>query len=103
MNSQTIDRCQAIVRFPIEIDLPSGKASDVPQAAEAVKLEYRSSVKWKRLRCHNVEPTEDGSIFKLDLGQSVEFDWTWEGATAFRPTAPDDVGSYTDDPDEEDS
>jgi len=42
-------------------------------------------------------------VFKIDLGQSVEFDWTWEGATAFRPVVIDDSRTFKDDSDEEDS
>ena len=71
------------------------------QASEAVKQEYRSSVKWKKLRCREVLPTDDGAVFKLDLGQSVEFDWTWEGATAFRPTLIDDFRPFGGDSDDE--
>src|SRR4051812_24152517 len=96
-----VERCRAIVGFPIQIQLPSGHDSDLSQAAEAVKQEYRSSVKWKKLRCREVLPTADGAVFRFDLGQSVEFDWTWEGATAFRPTLIDDFRTFKDDSDEE--
>ena len=98
-----IERCPAIVRFPINIHLPPGQPSDISQAADAVKQEYRSSVKWKKLRCREVLVTDDASVFKIDLGQSVEFDWTWEGATAFRPIVIDDSRTFNDDPEEEDS
>src|SRR5262245_12041034 len=101
MPSATIDRCQTVVRHPLEIDLPAGNQSDLAQAADAVKQEYRSSVKWKKLRCREVFPTDDGSVFKLDLGQTVEFDWTWEGATAFRPADLDVTPTFTDDSDED--
>lgn len=100
---EMIERCPAVVRFPINIQLPAGQPSNITQAAEAVRQEYRSSVKWKKLRCREVLPTDDASVFKIDLGQSVEFDWTWEGATAFRPVVIDDSRTYTGDPDEEDS
>ena len=96
-----VERCRAIVRFPLTIQLPCGDHSNISQAAEAVKQEYRSSVKWKKLRCREILPTDDGSVFKIDLGQSVEFDWTWEGATAFRPTLIDDFRTFKDDSDEE--
>ena len=45
-------------------------------------------MKWKRLCCRKVtvlSETETGTIFVLDVGHAVEFDWTWEGAVAFRP------------------
>ena len=98
-----IERCQAIVRSTINIQLPPGQATDILQAAEAIKQEYRSSVKWKRLRCREVLPTDDASVFKIEIGQSVEFDWTWEGATAFRPIVIDDSRTFKNDPDEENS
>jgi hypothetical protein len=31
-----------------------------------------------------LEDHGDGSIFVLDVGHSIDFDWTWEGAVAFR-------------------
>jgi hypothetical protein len=101
MISDAIDRRRTVVRHPIQIDLPAGNPSDLAQAAEAVKQEYRSSVKWKKLRCREVFPTDDGSVFKLDLGQTVEFDWTWEGATAFRPADLDAIPTFNDKSDED--
>ena len=41
----------------------------------------------KRLRCRGWEhlnERDDGSIYALEIGRSVEFDWTWEGAIAYR-------------------
>src|SRR5262249_28385182 len=64
---------------------------------EAVRQEYRCSVTWKRLRCRNVEQLTGHSnelIFVLDVGHAIEFDWTWEGAVAFRPPEP---GKFTGD------
>ena len=55
-------------------------------AATAIKQEYRISVRKKRLRClewEHVTEREDGSIYSLKVGRSVEFDWTWEGAIAY--------------------
>lgn len=75
-------------RFPVNLNLPSGNLGLLSDAQEAVKREFRDSVKWKRLRCRRVEvlsETETGTIFVLQIGHSVEFDWTWEGAVAFRP------------------
>lgn len=75
-------------RFPIRLNLPQADYSLLEQAKEAVKREYRDSVKWKRLRCRKVElisESETGNVFILHVGHAVEFDWTWEGAVAFRP------------------
>ena len=30
---------------------------------------------------------ENGSIFALKVGRTVDFDWTWEGSIAYRPGA----------------
>lgn len=75
-------------RFSVNLNLPTGDSTLLAEAQEAVKREFRDSVKWKRLRCRRVEllsESESGSIFVLHIGHSVEFDWTWEGAVAFRP------------------
>ena len=79
-------------KFPICLNLPETLKSFVDDAARAVRQEYRSSVRWKRLRCRKVEPLSDQpgeTIFVLEIGHSVEFDWTWEGSVAFRPVEPD--------------
>src|ERR1700723_1797913 len=86
-----------IVRFPVEFDFPTTQSDDLANAAEAVKREYRSSVRWKRLRCRSVtlvSKTNAEAIYVLEIGQSVEFDWTWEGATAFRPVDIDNFHGY---------
>jgi len=75
-------------RFATKLNLPSATPKLLADAQEAVKREFRDSVKWKRLRCRRVDvlsKTETGTIFELQIGHSVEFDWTWEGAIAFRP------------------
>jgi hypothetical protein len=85
MSPTTKPQNPGLACHPIEIQLPAGRATDFGQAADAVKQEYLSSVKWKQLRCQDVVPTGDASVFRLVLVRTVEFDWTWEGATAFRP------------------
>ena len=35
-------------------------------------------------------------MFVVHVGSSVEFDWTWEGAVAFRPKSIDDFGMLSD-------
>jgi superfamily I DNA/RNA helicase len=75
-------------RFPIHIDLPTAPHSYLADAQQAIKREYRDSTKWKLLRCRKVSvlsKSDSGTIFVLHVGHSVEFDWTWEGALAFRP------------------
>lgn len=77
-----------IAQFPIALDLPKGSQTHLADAAKAVRKEYRSSVRWKKLRCRSVSPLTKNpgeTIFVLEVGQSIEFDWTWEGAVAFRP------------------
>ncbi|MBU1106390.1 MAG: AAA family ATPase [Candidatus Riflebacteria bacterium] len=73
--------------FPISLKLPDGDAELLGAAGEAVRQEYRDSVRWKRLRCRKVSRltgVEDG-IFIVEVGHTIDLDWTWEGAVAFRP------------------
>jgi superfamily I DNA/RNA helicase len=75
-----------IAQFPISLDLPKGTKTHLTDAAAAIKKEYRASVQWKKLRCRRVTPhPKSETIFILEIGKLIEFDWTWEGATAFRP------------------
>ena len=81
-------------RFPVELGLPPADESHFHDAKTAVRQEFRDCSKWKRLRCRKVSiiaERDRGTVFAVHVGSSVEFDWTWEGATAFRPHAlPDD-------------
>ncbi len=75
-------------RFPIELNLPDASDDYLEDARQAVRREFRDSTKWKRLKCRVVtliSEFETGNVYALTVGHSVEFDWTWEGATAFRP------------------
>ena len=96
-----------VATHPVTISLPRLPDGHLKEAAGAIKQEYRSSVRKKRLRCLNWEHVvegDDGSIFALDVGRGVEFDWTWEGAIAYRPdvaTGPDDDGDYRPDGDDD--
>ena len=77
-------------QFPIDLRLPEGNEATLTGAAEAIRKEFRNSTRWKKLRCRKVvrlPHAGEGAIFVLELGRSVEFDWTWEGATAFRPAS----------------
>ncbi len=88
-NESDIDEVEFVqAHFPINLNLPRGDFSDLDTAAEAIRREFRDSAKWKRLRCRNVRvvsESETGSVYELEIGHAVEFDWTWEGAIAFRP------------------
>jgi superfamily I DNA/RNA helicase len=88
----------AVATFPVTLNLATMSEAHLEEAATAIKQEYRTSVRRKRLRCRNWEhltEREDGSIFALEVGRSVEFDWTWEGAIAYRPGISED--SFADD------
>jgi hypothetical protein len=75
-----------IAQFPINLDLPQGSKAHLTDAAAAVKKEFRASVQWKKLRCRKVtQHPRSETIFVLEIGKLIEFDWTWEGAIAFRP------------------
>lgn len=77
-------------RFPVKLGLPSADESLFQDAKTAVRQEFRDCSKWKRLRCRKVSiiaECDRGTVFAVHIGSSVEFDWTWEGATAFRPHA----------------
>ncbi|WP_442508491.1 AAA domain-containing protein [Novipirellula sp. SH528] len=83
-------------RFVSELDLPSSDDPLLKDAATAIRQEFRDCSKWKRLRCRRVSifaERDRGVVCVIHLGSSVEFDWTWEGAKAFRPKSFDDDAS----------
>jgi AAA domain len=82
--------------FPVRFDLPVPPTCPIEDASAAIKHEYRISVRKKRLRClewERVSDRDEGSIYALKVGRTVEFDWTWEGALAYRPGASMDDSS----------
>ena len=86
-------------RFPVEFGLPDADRKLLDDAAVAVRQEFRDCSKWKRLRCRKVSifaERQRGTIYVVNVGCSVEFDWTWEGARAFRPKSLDDNGKFPD-------
>jgi hypothetical protein len=92
MTTESDARVTSVVRYPLEIKLPDAVENELASASEAVKCEFRNSIRWKRLRCRGVTSVSEGideAIFVLEVGQAIEFDWTWEGALAFRPMNPD--------------
>lgn len=75
--------------FPVSISLTSTDPNALVNAGRAVRAEYRATTRWKRLRCRDVKLLDndpEAGIYVLNVGSSVEFDWTWEGAFAFRPS-----------------
>ncbi len=81
--------------FPVELGLPPADESLFHDAKTAVRHELRDCSKWKRLRCRKVSIIAErgrGTVYAVHVGSLVEFDWTWEGAVAFRPHALSDDG-----------
>src|SRR5271157_4501459 len=77
-----------VAKYPVTLDLPGGDAASICDAQMAIRREFRDSVKWKKLRCRKVSllsEADKGSVYILEVGHTVEFDWTWEGSIAFRP------------------
>lgn len=86
----TVERDSAFERakFSINLNLPPAPSDALRDAALAVRQELRKAATWKRLRCRNVNvvsQTETGGVYELEIGHAIEFDWSWEGAVAFRP------------------
>lgn len=84
-------------RFPIDLGLPPADGPLFKQAATAIRQEYRSCSRWKKLLCRKVSLFSErgrGTVWIVDVGRSVEFDWTWEGAVAFRPLSLDDNAAF---------
>jgi superfamily I DNA/RNA helicase len=74
--------------FEIDLQLPPQETHFLEDAKKAIRREYRDASQWKRLQCRNVtqvSTSNSGTVFELQVGHAVEFDWTWEGAIAFRP------------------
>lgn len=81
-----------LARFHSELGLPPGSDQEMHDAAKAVGQEYRDCSRWKRLRCSKVSifaERDRGTVYVVHVGATVEFDWTWEGAKAFRPSSID--------------
>lgn len=75
-------------RFVTDLDLPSADCSLLSDARKAVREEFRGCSRWIRLSCRKVSVFAEsgrGIVYAIHVGGGVEFDWTWEGATAFRP------------------
>ncbi len=93
------DRAFVPARFSAEFGLPPADDQLLRDAAVAVRQEYLGCSKWKRLRCRKVSIVAEGrrgTVCVVHVGHSVEFDWTWEGAVAFRPKLLDDGALFPD-------
>jgi AAA domain/UvrD-like helicase C-terminal domain len=80
-------------RFQADLCLPPADDQLLKDAATAIRQEYRDCSKWKRLNCIKVSifaERDRGTVWVVHVGSAVEFDWTWEGAVAFRPKSLDD-------------
>ena len=79
-------------RFACELGLAVADDGLRVEAADAVRKEHQDCSKWKRLQCRKVSlfsERDRGTVFIVDVGRSIEFDWTWEGAIATRPASLD--------------
>ncbi|MEZ6057200.1 MAG: AAA domain-containing protein [Planctomycetaceae bacterium] len=86
-------------RFRARLGLPVADDQLLADAAIAVRQEYRGCSQWKRLRCRKVSlfaERDRGTVYVVHVGSSVEFDWTWEGAVAFRPKSLDENALFSD-------
>jgi hypothetical protein len=70
-DEKLLAQCFVQARFPVRLNLPDGSPGSLDNAKEAIRREYRDSVKWKRLRCRSVavlSETETGTVFILAVG-----------------------------------
>ena len=77
-----------IASFDEALGLPEADMECMEQAARAVRQEYRDCSKWKKLSCDKVSvvaESQRGIVHVVHVEGAIDFDWTWEGAVAFRP------------------
>lgn len=78
----------SIASYEEALGLPAADPEMLKEAARAVRQEYRDCSKWKKLHCEKVSvvaESERGIVHVVHVEGAVDFDWTWEGAIAFRP------------------
>ncbi len=95
-NQFEADYVEEMSRFDVELDLPVGDPLKLQHAAAAVRQEHRDSSRWKRLECSKVSvfaERDRGTVYVVQVGRSIDFDWTWEGAKAFCPSGLDEPAS----------
>lgn len=76
-----------------------GAVCDFGDAGAAIRREHSQTSRTRRLRCREVEfvsREHDEKVYRLSVGRQVSIDWTWEGASAFRPWDIDDPESEAD-------
>lgn len=86
-------------RFRSELGLPDAGEQALKDAAAAVHQEYCDGSQWKRLICDRVSifaERDRGTVYVVHVNASVDFDWTWEGAKAFRPNSGDADEKFAD-------
>ena len=96
--SLTPTQSQNLAAFPIELNLPGGPLEFLDEAADAIKWACRHSAQWKKVRCYCVRRLKDGrqswqtpfTLYALEIGDSVDFDWTWESSLVLCPRSPDE-------------
>jgi len=82
-----------IAQFDWEWNLPEASTESLKQAKAAVRQELRGTTRWKRLQCDRItiiSERDRGTVYGLHVAGPVDFDWTWEGAQAFRLQADTD-------------
>jgi superfamily I DNA/RNA helicase len=75
-------------RFNSELGLPTVDASILDDASYAVRQEFKKEGELRRLHCKEISVLSEqgrGTVYAIHLDVSLESDWTWEGAFAFRP------------------
>ncbi len=83
--------------YPIRLGFEAVDTTAFDDARGAVEQEFNDAGSWKRLRCRNVRRVwgeEAEPLFELEVDHAVEFDWSWEGAEAFRPVKMDEIGLH---------
>lgn len=89
---------EQLAAFEIDLSLPNSQLK-LSDSAKAVRQEYRDHSRWKRLSCRRVSVYSEhdrGTVYIVDVGGIVDFDWTWEGAVAFKPKSIDDYAMLSD-------
>jgi hypothetical protein len=89
----------SLASYGVEFEFPPLDDLAVQGAAAAVGREFSASSKWKRLNCRRITvfaERDRGTIYALHVQGTIDFDWTWEGATAFRPATIDEDDAFSD-------
>ena len=75
-------------QYPIQLHFSPVSEQEFENAKQAIQKEYRDANSWKCLYCSNVELFKElpdkRDVYILQIKHTIEFAWTWEGATAFQ-------------------